>query len=111
MFLVPHLPFPLQFRRARRGQVFSTGCATLNDYSAQRTGLNCNAELWGRSIKLLSAHLFQGTCEALLNLFIVRRPGKEDLYDNRNMYGAAAGDLSQGLGIQLPINEAGLLFD
>ena len=64
----------------------------------------------GRS-NCLSAHLFQGTCEVLLNLFNVGRPGEDDLCDNRNMYGAAAGDLSQGLGIQFPINEAGLLFD
>ncbi|KAI4244910.1 MAG: hypothetical protein L6R40_002816 [Gallowayella cf. fulva] len=50
------------------------GYATFNQYSAQKTGVDCTPELWQKS-------------------------GKTELVDNRKIYGAAAGDLSRGLGI------------
>ncbi|KAL8713911.1 MAG: hypothetical protein Q9220_002057 [cf. Caloplaca sp. 1 TL-2023] len=48
------------------------GYATFNQYSAQKTGIDCTADLWSQS-------------------------GKKELVDNQKIFGAAAGDISTGL--------------
>ncbi|KAL8739198.1 MAG: hypothetical protein Q9181_000089 [Wetmoreana brouardii] len=49
------------------------GYATFNDYGAQKTGVNCNTELWQQS-------------------------GKQKLVDNQRIFGAATSDVAKGLG-------------